>query len=147
MILKAASIAGVDFATFQDEFDLDKDIAQTKQPARNNFDSVAAAVNKKYPHVIFKRLGFRKGEGQKKVQKIEEMIQGKRPVLISLALEPFGGQGWHIVPVVDSDSDTFTLLWIVFSNGQCETKKIKKALVAEVHEKFDGGDDIAILEH
>ena len=45
------NVQGVDLDSFQDEFDLDEDIAEGVQP-RNNFDSVADAVRAKYPHLI-----------------------------------------------------------------------------------------------
>jgi hypothetical protein len=65
---------------------------------------------------------------------------------ISLALEPFGGRGWHIMPVVDSSADTLTLLWGVKPDGTPDTKTIEKKVFVQVHDRFRGGDDIACLE-
>jgi hypothetical protein len=60
LILRADNREGVNFETFQDEFDLDKDLRPGEQP-RNNFESVAEAVQKKYPGIHFKHIGFPKG--------------------------------------------------------------------------------------
>jgi hypothetical protein len=52
MILRAAGAQGIDFDTFQDDFDLEKDLPLTA-PRINDFGSVAEAVRKKYPSVVF----------------------------------------------------------------------------------------------
>ena len=145
MILRAAGITHVDFTTFQDEFDLDTDLKPGVQP-RNNFESVAQAISARYPDIRFKRLGFGKGEGQKKLEAVERMISHRIPVLISLALAPFGGRGWHIMPVVDSTTDSLTLLWGVDDSGSPQTETLKKSDFVDIHENFPGGDDIAILD-
>ena len=145
IILRAASCKGVNFETFQDEFDLDKDLKPGERP-RNNFETVAEAIRAKYPGIHFKHIRFAKGEGQKKFEAVESMISKKLPVLISLALAPFGGRGWHIMPVVDSTVDTLTLLWVVDENGVPQTKIIPKKDFVIVHESCEGGDDIAFLE-
>lgn len=145
MILRAAGVNHVDFATFQDEFDLDKSLKTGEQP-RNNFESVAQAVAAKYPDIRFTRKVFLKGEGQKKLQTVEQMISQKIPVLISLALAPFGLSGWHIMPVVDSSAESLILLWGVDGTGAAMSKTIKKTDFIQCHDNFPGGDDIAFLD-
>lgn len=107
---------------------------------------MAEAIQSKYSDIHFKHVGFAKGEGQKKLEAVESMISKKLPVLISLALAPFNGRGWHIMPVVDSTDDTLTLLWMVDENGVPQTKTITKKDFVTVHESCEGGDDIAFFE-
>lgn len=145
MILRAAGINHVAFDTFQEEFDLDKNLISGQQP-RNDFESVAQAIQNKYPDVRFKHVSFAKGDGQKKLEAVEGMISERIPVLISLALAPFDGRGWHIMPVVDSSADSLTFLWGVDVNGAPSIRIMKKADFVRIHDKCRGGDDIAFLE-
>jgi hypothetical protein len=145
MILRAAGINHVAFDTFQDEFDLDKNLKPGDSP-RNNFESVAHAIETKYPDVRFQHIGFEKCDGRKKLEVVERMISQKIPVLISLALDPFGGRGWHIMPVVDSSTDSLTLLWGVNANGTPHVKTLRKADFVHIHENYRGGDDVAFLQ-
>ena len=57
MILRAAGVKNVNFTTFQDDFDLDQN-AKPGDQGKNNFDSVAKAVQAKYPHVHLKKRDF-----------------------------------------------------------------------------------------
>jgi hypothetical protein len=149
VILRAANCEGVNFETFQDEFDLDKDLNSGEQP-QNNFESVAQAIQAKYPDVRFKHVGFPKGEGQKKLVLVEELIRQRLPVLVSLSRAllspPYGGGGWHIMPVVDASNDSLTLLWSVDENSAPHTITLRKSDFVAIHEKCRGGDDIAFLE-
>jgi hypothetical protein len=149
MILRAADCKGVNFESFQDDFDLDKNLKLGDQ-ARNNFDSVAQAVLAIYPDIRFKHVGFQKGDGQMKLALVEELIRRRLPVLVSLARPllspPYGGRGWHIMPVVDASDDTLTMLWSVDDRKLPHTITLKKADFVTIHEKCAGGDDIAFLE-
>ena len=142
MILRAAGVAGVDFTTFQDEFDLDKDLQRGEQP-RNNFGSVARAVESKYPQVHLKTRVFAKGEGINKLAAVEAMISRSKPVLISLTIRPEGG--WHIMSVVDATDDSLTLLWSVDDDGSMNVMVLPKSDFVHTHDNFPGGDDIAFL--
>jgi hypothetical protein len=145
IILRASGVKDVDFSTFQDDFDLDKD-RQPHQEYQNNFESVAKAIKSKYPQVKLKKLDFAKGEGALKLKAIEEMISNKKPILISLALTPPGQRGWHIMPVVDSTDDELTLLYGTLQNGSFQVMNMKKTDLVAIHEQYDGGNDIAFLE-
>jgi hypothetical protein len=144
-ILRAAGVKGVDFVSFQDDFDLDKD--KEFRPGvnfQNNFESVANAVKGRYPHVTLKKVDFPKGGGDKKLAAVEGMVAKKRPVLISLALTPRGG--WHIMPVVDSTDDSLILLHSVNADGAFNIRHLKKNDFVLIHDNWPGGDDIAFLE-
>jgi hypothetical protein len=145
MILRAAGAQGIDFAAFQDQFDLDK-VRQPHEPYRNNFESVAAAVQVRYPSVSFKVARFTRGDGASKLRFVEEHVSHKRPLLISLAQTPFGGGGWHIMPVVDMDDHTLTLLNIVRPDGNMQLQKLPKSELVRIHDNYPGGDDVAYLE-
>jgi len=142
MMLRAANVAGIDFAGFQDEFDLDKNGGSPK----NHFVSVGKAVQAKYPGVEFVCEPFAKGKGQEKVARIDELLGQKKPVLVSIANAAFGGPGWHIMPIVDATADEFVLLEYVEPSGKTHTKPIKKADVAKIHDNHAGGDEIAYLK-
>ncbi|MCB7130377.1 MAG: hypothetical protein J3T61_12665 [Candidatus Brocadiales bacterium] len=146
MILRAAGVEAINFETFQDEFDLDKDIKPGQQP-KNNFTSVADAVRRRYPQANFKCECFPDREGIKKLCLIEERIKQQQPVLISLALEPFGKKGWHIMPVVDSTDDELILLKIMSPNGSKEICKLPKNELIRIHDNYAGGKDVGYLDN
>lgn len=117
ILLRAAGVEGVDLDSFQDEFDLDQDLAAGMQP-RNNFESVAQAVKAKYPHLSFRRIGFKTGAD--KLAFVEARIAQQQPVLVSLSLAgvQLGALGWHIMPVVDASAKQLTLLHSVLLDGR-----------------------------
>jgi len=139
MLLRAAGAEGIDFTTFQDDFDLD----QHGGPPKNHFVSVGAAVKKKYSNVEFTCDSFPKGKGAEKLVKVEDMLRNKKPVLISLTLSPAGG--WHIMPVVDADEDSLTLLHHVDKAGVAHTIFVKKSEFVARHDKWPGGVEVAYL--
>lgn len=143
MILRAAGADGIDFSTFQDEFDHDIHLGNGQKEPRNDFGSVAASVKNRYPWVDFEQRSF--ASGAEKVAFIDTMLAEKKPVLISLAMKPFGGRGWHIMPVVDATADQYLLLKIVEADGTPNTQWIDKAVVSTVHDNFDGGREVAYL--
>jgi hypothetical protein len=145
MILRAAGAQGIDFNSFQDDFDLDKDLPPDA-PHGNHFGSVADAVKATYPSVVFAHRSFAKGEGGKKLAFIEQQVTAGRLVLISLALVPFGLGGWHIMPVVDAEDDKLVLLWSVTVGGQATLMTLPKAELLRIHDNFPGGDEVAFLE-
>lgn len=141
-LLRAAGTPGIDFAAFQDDFDLD----QNGGAPRNNFDSVAQEVQKKYPAVTFTNEAFPKGAGDKKLARVEEFLTNRRPVIVSLANAPFGGCGWHIMVVVDATTTHLTLLALVDLHGIAYVKTIAKADFVAIHDNYAGGDEIAYLK-
>lgn len=145
MILRAAGVQGIDFASFQDQFDLDA-ARQPHEPYRNNFESVAAAVQARYPSVRFSVARFAQCDGAGKLRFVEEQVSQRRPLLISLAQSPFGGGGWHIMPVVDMDDSILTLLNIVRPDGSAEIQRLPKSELVRIHDNYPGGDDVAYLE-
>lgn len=144
-LLKAVHAQGIDFTNFQDEFDLDKD-RKPHEPARNNFQSVANAIQAKYPHVVFHVIRFDSGRGAEKLRFIEEHIAKERPLLVSIAQTPFGGSGWHIMPVVDMDKESLILLRIMRMDGTKELQMLSKSQLVSIHDAYPGGDDVAYLE-
>lgn len=143
MILRAAHARGIDFATFQDDFDLDKDWAPG-DTYRNNFESVARAVNLKYPSVSFRIAAFACGDGSQKLRFVEEQLAAGRPLLISLTRGSLGG--WHIMPVVDLDQYRLKLLQVVSPDGVPQILEIDKQRFVWIHDNWPGGDDVAYLE-
>lgn len=141
IILRAAGVTGIAYESFQDDFDLDQDGGAP----RNNFESVAEEIHKKYPFVEFACDSFAKGDGDKKLARIEDFIARLRPVIVSLANAPFGGRGWHIMVVVDATKDALTLLQYVDQNGAATATIISKKDLIHIHNEYPGGDEIAYL--
>jgi hypothetical protein len=145
MPLRAANVQSVDLVSFQDEFDLDQDIAEGVPP-RNNFDSVADAVRAKYPHLIFKSVSF--AAGADKLAFLGELIAAQQlPVLVSLFMAAIfeGGGGWHIMPVVEASDDELTLLHSVLPDGRCQVLRVPKSELVRIHDEFPGGKEVAYL--
>lgn len=140
MLLRASGATDIDFTTFQDDFDLDQHGGGS--PA-NHFVSVGEAIKKKYPKVEYVCLPFAKGKGNEKLDKVEEKIVNQQPVLISLAEAPDGG--WHIMPVVDSTSDSLILLRYVEKGGKFHIQTISKAEFVMRHDHWQGGEEIAYI--
>ena len=146
MLVRAASITGIDLSTFQDDFDLDKDPKSGDVP-RNNFESVAAAVHAKYPHIRLRRMAFPKGRGIDKLAFIESCLASARPVLVSLSLHGAGlGRGWHIMLAIGDAADEVLLLSKMLPNGKAEVLYVPKSELVRIHDQFPGGDDIAFLD-
>ncbi len=144
ILLRAVGVEGIDYAAFQDDFDLDKDRSDNELP-RNNFQSVSELIQRKYPHVQFTIKNFPDDAGNEKVAFIEHSLNNKRLVLIALNMAVFGYRSWHIMPVVDMDEATFLLVNVVKPNGTIEVLKIAKDIIAHAHNELSGGKDIAYL--
>jgi hypothetical protein len=139
MLLRAAGAVGINFASFQDDFDLDQYGGQSK----NHFVSVGAAINAKYPKVEFVCEPFGKGKGADKLARVEELLQKQQPLLVSLAQSLAGG--WHIMPVVDADDNSLTLLEYVDQHGVPTIISIQKSEFVMRHNTWNGGEEIAYL--
>jgi hypothetical protein len=147
MLLRAAGAQGVDFQTFQDDFDLDKDRQPGVDP-RNNFTSVAGAIRQRYPHIQIRIEDFPKGAGAEKLACVEEKLNNQQLILIALNMEPLAGRpvGWHIMPVVDMDEDNLVLVYVIHLDGRPELIQLPKAAFIAIHENFPGGGDVAYLD-
>jgi hypothetical protein len=138
-------VEGIDFTSFQEEFDLDRYLRIGEEP-KNNFFSVAEAVNRKYPNIIFRRMEFAPHLSNEKLKQIEEHIEKKHPVLVSISNAAFGGKGWHIMPVVDATKSSLVFLQNVNKDGSLDLLELEKDRIKEIHERYPGGNDIAFLE-
>jgi hypothetical protein len=132
-----SGVKGVNFDHFQEEFNL-----QAQGKANNNFDTIADAIELRYPHVRIRRKGF--DRGSEKVQFLQDLIERSTPCLMSLALTPQGR--WHIVPVVSIDSQKIKLIWGVDSIRGPVICEIEKTEVVRRHDNWPGGKDIAWLD-
>ena len=145
MILRAANVKGIDYATFQDEFDLKANPAAGHLNRKNDFRGVAAAVTLKYDFVEFGHRTF--GSGAEKIALIDDMILKKLPVLLSLSNDVFGGDAdkYHILPIFDSTTEQYLLLRYVDEHGVSDTRWIGKTRIETAHDKYAGGKDVAFL--
>ena len=145
-LLRAANIQGVNYDSFQDDFDLDIKLGRGQSAPRNNFMSVAAAVRVKYPDVHFEEKSFAKGKD--KIAFIDECLARQRPILVSIAQLRSGRlAGWHIMPIVDATADAYLLLRFVQKNGTPITEWTKKSTIARIHDQYRGGKEVAFLNY
>ncbi len=146
MILRAAKVKQVDFATFQDDFDLDKQLGKGQTAPRNNFVSVAEAIRKKHPNIVFEQQVFETGAD--KIAFIDKQLKTRKPLLVSVAVVQDGQlRGWHIMPIVDAKSSRYCLLQFVEANGEARIQWISKQQLADLHDQYEGGKDVAYLKN
>jgi len=145
MLLRAAEIPGVNYDSFQDDFDLDINLGRGQPRPRNNFKSVAEAVRLKYPNIHFEEKSFAKGKD--KVAFIDECLARQKPVLLSLTQLRSGlSTGWHIMPIVDATAEAYLLLRFVRKDGTAITQWTKKSTIARIHDEYQGGKEVAFLK-
>lgn len=137
-LLKAAGTTGINYSTFQEDFDLGKD---------NTFENVKNEILGKYPDLNIQIRSFPKGNGTDKALEIERLLGQQTLVLVALPLKALtGGRGWHIVPVIHIDAQQLhLLLWFESENEPTVQALNRKAFVA-MHDHLPGGDDIAYLD-
>ena len=140
MLLCAAGVNGIDWTTFQDTFDLEKDGG----PPRNHFVSVAQEISKIYPNVVFRCEVFAKGKGSEKVIRINDLFSNGKLVLVSIALSPQGG--WHLMPLIEMDGSSMSMVHHADSNGLICITRIQVNEVIRRHDSWPGGEEIAYLE-
>jgi hypothetical protein len=131
-LIRYLKIQGVDFKTFQEDFDLGQG---------NSFGSVSAKIRSVYPAINIKVQSFNKGID--KVNRIRSLLEEQKPCLISLALG--NGQGWHIMPVVRIDEATIQLIHHADADGHC-TWIFPVAEIVWRHDCLQGGKDISWIE-
>ncbi len=145
IILRARGIDEINFTNFQEQFDLDKDLPEGT-PQKNNFQSVAAAVNKAYSQVHFEIRQFPQGKGVDKLRFIEQQIVVHRPVLVSLFVGVhYGRICYHIMSVIDADAEHLFLLYSFQTVDNYSIMTIRKDLLVQLHNSISGGDDVAFL--
>lgn len=139
LLLRFAGAQGVDFAAFQEDFDLERLGVE-----KNHFGNVAQAVSKRYPHVEFKYEIFPPGQGQAKIVAADKELASGRPILLSVCVQK--PSTYHIMPVLESHQDSFTLLGGVLTNGDpAPITKTKAELISD-HDMLGGGYEFSYLE-
>jgi len=135
-MLRTVEFPGIDFAGFQDEFNL-----QANGRGANDFISIANAVQAKYPEVKIEHREFASGE--EKTAFARCLIEKGIPCLLSLALQPFGG--WHIVPVIYIDDSVMKTIWSVDADGRLAICELSLDDIIHRHNHWAGGKDMAWL--
>lgn len=136
-MLRMAEFPGIDFAGFQDEFNL-----QANGRGANDFASIANAVQAKYPYVKIEHGEFTSGE--EKITFLGRLIEKGIPCLISLTLQPRGG--WHIVPVIYIDESILKTIWSVEAGGRIVILELSLNDIVNRHNHWAGGNDLAWLD-
>jgi hypothetical protein len=136
-LIRTAGVGGIDFSTFQGDFDL-----QNRGLGENNFQTVASAVAQRYPHVRFVIRAF--GTGAEKAAFLIDRVAISQPTLVSLTLQPQGG--WHIMPVLGWDGQSFDLLFAFELNSQARLLRITREELIARHDEWPGGNDVAYLK-
>jgi hypothetical protein len=131
-LLRSAGVEGVDYAKFQEEFDLGA--------AVNDYATVAAAVCRKYPQVRFAGSAFKKSEEATRF--VEESIDQGRPIVIAIR---YNAGSCHIVPVLGYDERRIYFLQIVHADGTKDVRAIARWELARRDQEF-GQTQCAWLE-
>ena len=130
-LIRYLKIQGVNFESFQEDFDLGQN---------NSFDFVSAKIRSVYPAINIKVESYAKGID--KVNRIKSLLEEQKPCLMSLALG--SGQGWHIMPVVRID-ETIQLINHADVDGHA-TWVFPVAEIVWRHDYLQGGHDISWIE-
>ena len=112
-LLRSAGIQGIDYATFQDEFDLGV--------ALNSYPTVARAIERRYPNVRFAWSDFKRSE--ESMQFIERSIDEGRPIVLGLPGSP---TSTHIVPVLGYDEKWVYYLNYAHADGTKDVRAIRR---------------------
>ena len=140
-LLRMANISGINYNSFQDEFDLNM------KNMNGNFNSVATAIKNVYPSINIKINTYNKGAGQEKLNKILEIFNLNQPVLASVNQhELTGGDDCHIMPVIGIWNDSLLLLESYSPNSMAILFDFPFTKFIEIHQRYPGGDDIAYLQ-
>jgi len=141
MMLRAITAEGIQFESFQDEFDLNN---IQKAPVAN-FMNVAQAVESKYSGVKFRVREFAESDGPQKLAFIEKCFHAGRLVALSLALHRLMNYpNWHTMVVIGLDANDIMLLHSVRAAGPLRWT-LSRTMVEEVHRVDPGGKDVACL--
>lgn len=149
ILLRAGGVKGIDFETFQDDFDFDKDLPldtlEKNENRKNCFESVATAIEKRYPSLKIVRRAFGDDEedAKEKISFLESRAAHGLPVIVSLKRFP---EGCHVMPMVDIYDSYFMFLHRVDYFGVIFTCHVEKAIMEKLHYEYHpDGSDIAYL--
>lgn len=134
-MLRFKGVKGVDFSDFQEQFDL-------QGKGGNNFQSVSSSVSFAYPHIKFQFREFI--TGKEKLAFVEALLAQGKPCLMSIALKPEGG--WHIVPVVEINSKTVSILLMDDADTKKQVRCCQRDYLEYIHDNWPGGKDILAFE-
>jgi hypothetical protein len=135
-MLRVGDFLEINLDRFQDEFNL-----QAAGIAENNFDTIAQAVQNKYPVVKIVHKDFQ--NGIEKVEFIKHLVENGIPCLLSLTLNPNGS--WHIMPIIYIDDRVVRTIWSVETNGQVNLCEYTLEDIINRHTNWAGGKDLAWL--
>ena len=146
MLLRAKGAENINFDTFQDEFDLDKNAERGN--FRNNFESVGKEIENKYPQVDCAWEAFDKG--CQKLAKVEKLLEQGELILVSLPIinwETGEPTGYHIMPIVAWDDNYLTL--VTDNEGNPKVLKYEKWKIESLHDAVEikGGKEIAYIKN
>lgn len=111
-LLRSAGALGIDYAKFEDEFDLG---------ALNDYPTVARAIERKYPDVRFAWSHFKSSE--ESMQFIERSIDEGRPIVLGLR---GSATSTHIVPVLGYDDKWVYYLNYAHADGTKDVRAIRR---------------------
>ena len=134
-MLKYVNKSGINYTTFQDEFDLIRN-----GQGSNDFVSIKKAIDAKYGDVGIHTKGF--PDAQKKIAFMQQKIASDEPCLISLAVQG----GWHIMPVVGCDLECARFIHDVDQNLRVVSLWVVTYADIVARQSTSGGDDLAWIE-
>lgn len=124
----------VDCISFQEDFDL-----EARGEKCNGFETVPPAVSMNYPQIATTPRGFENADD--KIACIRATISQGLPCLVSLWQE---GNGFHVVPVVEADDTSITVLWMDKATVEAQRRVFDYSEVRRLHNAVLGGRDILV---
>ncbi len=137
-MIRFLKIKNVNLDTFQDDFDF-----KAKGEAENNFETIAQAIEKKYPQIKIRTKNFAKGA--EKVDFITNLIEKNIPSMLSLTLSSKKSL-CHEMPVIYIDYFKMRLIWRVNQIEEPDLFKVENQEVIDRHNNWLGGKDLAWVE-
>lgn len=134
-MLKYANVSKVNYATFQDDFDLIQ-----KRLGANDFVSIKKAIDAQYGDVGIRTQGF--SDPQVKIAFMQKRVANDQPCLISLAI----CCGWHVMPVIGCDCGHAQLIHDVDKNLQVVNVWVVAYADIVARQLTSGGNDLAWWE-
>jgi hypothetical protein len=144
-LCRSNGLEEINYNSFQDDFDFDKDLSSSDIP-QNNLYFIKEKILEIYPNINIKVLSFGKNRGKDKYIFVQDLVNRGIPVIVSLNLQFFGQNGWHIMPVVGINDDTITLIHDKNMDGVVNFIELRAPVFIDIHNNYDGGDDVAYIE-
>lgn len=149
VLLRFGNTQGIDFETFQEDFDLER-----RGVGDNNLGSVTSEVTATYPQARFQIEKFGQGRGQHKLNYLLDRLDAGLLTVASLVVMDRQVQGrrqvaCHMMPLIGRDGDRLLFAEFFDSEGVLHPRHFSEADVVQKHNglALTGDDVVHLLDH